>query len=74
MAATAAAGPKHKQAQRGHRCEQQVDRIGMIDDQADVGFGVIKDAGVLDAGNANGFIEAAKTRQWDREPKLRMLA
>ncbi|WIH05905.1 catalase [Xanthomonas translucens pv. graminis] len=35
---------------------------------------VAKDAGVLDAGNAKGFIEAAKTRQWDREPKLRMLA
>ncbi|QNH22202.1 catalase HPII [Xanthomonas sp. GW] len=35
---------------------------------------VVKDAGVLDAGNAKGFIEAAKTRQWDREPKLRMLA
>jgi len=29
---------------------------------------------VLDAGNSKGFIEAAKTRQWDREPKLRMLA
>ncbi|WP_064538449.1 catalase, partial [Xanthomonas graminis] len=29
---------------------------------------VAKDAGVLDAGNAKGFIEAAKTRQWDREP------
>ncbi|CTP90170.1 catalase [Xanthomonas graminis] len=35
---------------------------------------VVKDAGVLDAGNAKGFIEAAKTRQWGREPKLRMLA
>ncbi|MET0551045.1 MAG: catalase [Xanthomonas sp.] len=35
---------------------------------------VVKDAGVLDAGNSKGFIEAAKTRQWDREPKLRMLA
>ncbi|MCT8286948.1 catalase [Xanthomonas translucens pv. translucens] len=35
---------------------------------------VVKDAGVLDAGNGKGFIEAAKTRQWDREPKLRMLA
>ncbi|MDL5364642.1 catalase [Xanthomonas sp. NCPPB 2654] len=35
---------------------------------------VAKDAGVLEAGNGKGFIEAAKTRQWDREPKLRMLA
>ena len=35
---------------------------------------VVKDAGVLEAGNAKGFIEAAKTRQWEREPKLRMLA
>ncbi|WP_369939747.1 catalase [Xanthomonas medicagonis] len=35
---------------------------------------VVKDAGVIDAGNGKGFIEAAKTRQWDREPKLRMLA
>jgi catalase len=35
---------------------------------------VVKDAGVLDAGNGKGFVEAAKTRQWDREPKLRMLA
>ncbi|KLD75978.1 catalase [Xanthomonas hyacinthi] len=35
---------------------------------------VVKDAGVLDAGNGKGFIAAAKTRQWDREPKLRMLA
>ncbi|MCC4596056.1 catalase [Xanthomonas campestris pv. phormiicola] len=35
---------------------------------------VVKDAGVVDAGNGKGFIEAAKTRQWDREPKLRMLA
>ncbi|UYB51270.1 catalase [Xanthomonas sp. AM6] len=35
---------------------------------------VVKDPGVLDAGDGKGFIEAAKTRQWDREPKLRMLA
>lgn len=33
-----------------------------------------KDAGIVDAGDANGFIAAAKTRQWAREPKLRMLA
>jgi catalase len=33
-----------------------------------------KDAGIVDAGDANGFIAAAKTRQWAREPQLRMLA
>lgn len=36
--------------------------------------GVGKDAGVVDAANADAFIQAAKTRQWDREPKLRTLA
>ncbi len=34
--------------------------------------GVEKDAGVCDLGPA--FLEAATTRQWAREPKLRMLA
>jgi catalase len=33
-----------------------------------------KDAGIVDATDAKGFIAAAKTRQWAREPKLRMLA
>ncbi|MFT4247305.1 MAG: catalase [Pseudomonas sp.] len=33
-----------------------------------------KDAGVVDAGDTKAFIAAAKTRQWAREPKLRMLA
>ncbi|MET1023532.1 MAG: catalase [Pseudoxanthomonas sp.] len=33
-----------------------------------------KDAGIVDASDAKGFIAAAKTRQWAREPKLRMLA
>jgi catalase len=32
------------------------------------------DAGVVEAGNASGFIAAAKTRQWAREPTLRTLA
>ena len=36
--------------------------------------GVGKDAGVLDAADAKEFIRQAKTRQWDREPKVRMLA
>jgi catalase len=33
-----------------------------------------KDKGVVDAADVKGFIAAAKTRQWDREPKLRTLA
>jgi len=36
--------------------------------------GVTEDASVLDAGAANGFVNAAKTRPWAREPKLRSLA
>jgi catalase len=32
------------------------------------------DAGVVNANNANGFITAAKTRQWDRESSVRTLA
>lgn len=36
--------------------------------------GIRNDAGVLDATDSAGFIKAAKTRQWDREPKLRLLA
>jgi catalase len=35
--------------------------------------GVEKDPGVLDAKNVSAFMAAAKTRQWAREPKLRML-
>ncbi len=33
-----------------------------------------KDKGVVDAADTKAFIAAAKTRQWDREPKLRTLA
>jgi catalase len=36
--------------------------------------GVTRDAGVVDAGDVQAFVEAAKTRQWSREPKLRTLA
>ncbi|TWI01100.1 catalase [Luteimonas cucumeris] len=36
--------------------------------------GIGKDAGVVDAGNAKSFIKAARTRQWDREPRVRTLA
>ena len=32
------------------------------------------DAGVLDPADVQGFIAAAQTRKWDREPKLRTLA
>jgi len=33
-----------------------------------------RDAGVVEATDNKGFIAAARTRQWAREPKLRMLA
>ena len=33
-----------------------------------------RDKGVVDAGDTKAFIAAAKTRQWDREPKVRTLA
>ncbi|RXD85296.1 catalase HPII, partial [Xanthomonas perforans] len=33
-----------------------------------------KDAGVVPAADTKAFITAAKTRQWAREPKVRMLA
>ncbi|MCD9028134.1 catalase [Luteimonas sp. BDR2-5] len=36
--------------------------------------GIARDKGVVDAGDIKGFIAAAKTRQWDREPKVRLLA
>jgi len=36
--------------------------------------GVAKDAGVVGADDTKAFIKAAKTRQWDREAKLRTLA
>jgi catalase len=37
--------------------------------------GVVDDAGVVDlAKGAKGFLEPARTRQWAREPKVRMLA
>ncbi|WP_122464639.1 catalase [Brevundimonas lutea] len=37
--------------------------------------GVEADAGVVDLSDgADGFVEPASTRQWDREPKVRMLA
>lgn len=36
--------------------------------------GITPDAGVLPANDTTSFITAAKTRQWDREPKVRTLA
>jgi catalase len=36
--------------------------------------GIARDAGVVRAADGKAFIKAAKTRQWDREPKLRTLA
>jgi catalase len=35
---------------------------------------VERDAGVVDAKDMHGFIAAAKTRQWEREASVRMLA
>ena len=36
--------------------------------------GIEPDAGVVDPADAQGFIAAAQTRQWDREPQVRTLA
>ena len=36
--------------------------------------GVGSDPGIVQASDAKGFIAAAATRQWAREPKLRLLA
>ena len=36
--------------------------------------GIEPDAGVLDPADVQGFIAAAQTRQWAREPQVRMLA
>ena len=36
--------------------------------------GIVNDAGVVDASNVKGFVAAAKTRQWEREAKVRLLA
>lgn len=36
--------------------------------------GVAKDEGVIDAANTQQFVQAAKTRQWDREKSVRTLA
>ncbi|MBL7088346.1 catalase [Acidovorax sp.] len=36
--------------------------------------GIEPDAGVVDPADAPGFIAAAQTRQWEREPKVRTLA
>ena len=36
--------------------------------------GIEKDAGVVEATDLDAFIAAAKTRQWNREPKVRILA
>ena len=37
-------------------------------------LGIEPDAGVVDVGDSKAFIAAAKTRQWAREPSVRMLA
>ncbi len=35
--------------------------------------GVERDAGIVDAADTDGFLKVAKTRQWDREPRVRSL-
>ena len=35
--------------------------------------GIEKDAGVVDPSDIDAFLDAAKTRQWEREPKVRTL-
>jgi catalase len=39
-----------------------------------VAAGIEADGGVVDAGDTKRFVHLAKTRQWDREPKVRTLA
>jgi catalase len=36
--------------------------------------GIEPDAGVVDPADVQAFVQAAKTRQWDREPQVRTLA
>jgi catalase len=36
--------------------------------------GVVPDAGIADVSDVKAFLARARTRQWDREPKVRMLA
>jgi catalase len=36
--------------------------------------GVVPDAGVVDVSDVKAFMKAAKTRQWEREKKVRLLA
>ena len=55
----------------GHLKAMAVDRGGQALLQK---AGIAPDAGVMSAGNAKAFIAAAKTRQWDREAKVRTLA
>lgn len=37
-------------------------------------IGIEKDAAIVDVSKLKAFVSAAKTRQWDREPKVRQLA
>ena len=55
----------------GHLKAIAVDKGGqLLLDQANLK----EDAGIIDADNTQAFIAAAKTRQWDREKSVRMLA
>jgi catalase len=36
--------------------------------------GIVPDGGVVDVSDIKGFVKAAKTRQWERETKVRLLA
>ncbi len=54
----------------GHLKAIAVDKGGRaLLEAANVG----RDAGVVDAGDKDAFIAAAKTRQWDREESVRLL-
>ena len=55
----------------GHLKALAVDRGGQALLQK---AGIAPDAGVMSAGDTKAFIKAAKTRQWDREAKVRTLA
>jgi hypothetical protein len=69
---------KVNQAGRCHRIEQSGQKPQFAADNGGQALlkiaNVGQDAGVVDANGKEAFIAAAKTRQWDRERSVRMLA